>query len=147
MTDLLDRLTDRTIFDETVTGCWLWQGSLTKPAPDGYGQVRSGGVMEVVHRVGWRLLRGPLPDGLVPDHLCRTRNCWNPEHIEWVSPRENIIRGVSPTARHAAQTHCKRGHPLSGNNLRMVNRGKSRKCVTCMLRERAEYIERRRHRG
>lgn len=47
--------------------------------------------------------------------------------MELVTPLENIRRGYRP-ARD--QTHCKRGHPLSGDNLRISTTG-ARLCKAC----------------
>lgn len=59
---------------------------------------------------------------------------------EPVTEKENLLRGVSPMAEQARQTHCKRGHPLSGENLKIRTDG-SRQCKQC-----ARYRERRRQR-
>ena len=43
----------------------------------------------------------------------------NPAHLELVPLKINYLRGVGTPADNARKTHCKRGHPLSGDNLRM----------------------------
>lgn len=66
---------------DPTTGCWLWQGTVTK---HGYGQIRRGGRfegLESAHRASWRLYRGPIPDGLWVLHKCDTRACCNPDHL------------------------------------------------------------------
>ena len=68
-----------------------------------------------VHRAMFEAHKGPVPDGLCLDHLCRVRNCANPEHLEPVTNKENLRRGLGPPNRKV--THCKQGHPLSGDNL------------------------------
>lgn len=116
------------------SGCWEWQGSLS---PDGYGLTTFGRkVRTSVHRAVYQAMRGPIPDNLVCDHLCRNRRCANPDHIEPVTNAENLRRGEGGlvvraiAAANAAKTHCKRGHPLSGDNLRLPYRG-NRMCRTC----------------
>jgi hypothetical protein len=75
-------------------------------------------------------LVGPIPDGLVLDHLCRVRNCVRPEHLEVVTFRENVLRGEGSSANRARQTHCYKGHLLEGENVYTPHNGK-RGCKTC----------------
>lgn len=73
--------------------CWMWVGAC---GPKGYGSVGSGGhrgKTVYAHRLAWELTRGPIPRGLVIDHLCRIRRCVNPDHLETVRQRTNVIRG------------------------------------------------------
>lgn len=95
----------------TPSGCWLWTGALDR---HGYGKTSFAGQRAaLLHRVMYRLLVGPIPEGLTIDHLCRNRNCQQPAHLEAVTKRENTLRGVGSSARHARQTECKRGHSFS----------------------------------
>ena len=90
--------------------CWVWKGA---PIKNGYGQYRRKGTRSCyVHRLVYEALVGPIPEGKFLDHLCRNRLCVNPGHLEIVTNRENVLRGVGPTAVNAQKTHCKRGHPL-----------------------------------
>ena len=95
------------------------------------------GTRTTAHRATYTELVGDIPKGLEIDHLCRVRGCVNPYHLEAVTHVVNIGRGVGgevAAARHAAKTHCKHGHSLSGDN---VYRYKNRKgysvryCKTC----------------
>lgn len=113
------------------TGCWLWTGVING---SGYGRVGVGGVLLMAHRVFWERANGSIPDGMLLDHLCRVRSCCNPDHLRLVTPKVNVTENSeSVVASQARQTHCKRGHPLSGDNLRIVkNRSsRSRVCRTC----------------
>lgn len=117
-------------------GCWLWTAST---GSHGYGQTWDGNNVLLAHRVAHQLWIGPIPDGLVVDHLCNIKRCVNPAHLEAKTDRENVLRGVGPTAKLARQTHCQHGHPLAGDNLRVTTRG-YRQCRSC---ERASNLSRR----
>jgi hypothetical protein len=109
---------------DAETGCWLWQASLTN---NGYGRVRVDKCEWKAHRYSFAVHRGPIPEGLDLDHLCRVRNCVNPDHLEPVTRAENLRRGHFP---NSAKVECPQGHPYSGENLRMNSKGR-RECVTC----------------
>ncbi|WP_396092344.1 HNH endonuclease, partial [Erwinia amylovora] len=54
---------------------------------------------------------GPIPDGLVLDHLCRVRRCCNPDHLEPVGFVENVRRGdAGKHGFNTGKTHCPKGH-------------------------------------
>jgi hypothetical protein len=108
-------------------GCWLWAGGIL---PGGYGHVPDGRGEPLAHRLSWITFRGPIPEGLHLDHLCRVRSCIRPSHLEPVTMRENILRGTSPSAENAIKTHCPRGHAYDGDNLQITPRG-FRHCRTC----------------
>lgn len=72
------------------TGCWIWLGELNR---NGYGRVCVKGKRPVAHRHVYETLVGPIPEGLLLDHLCRVRCCVNPSHLEPVTPKENTLRG------------------------------------------------------
>jgi hypothetical protein len=108
--------------------CWLWT---SRVGGRGYGDFDVNGDGVAAHRVAYELVKGPIPEGLVIDHLCRNKLCVNPDHLEAVTHRGNVLRGEGITARQARQTHCKRGHPLSGDNIYVYSG--MRKCKTCTL--------------
>jgi hypothetical protein len=109
-----------------TSSCWIWTGNIKK---DGYGQKMLNGKTFKAHRVVWECVNGPIPKGLQLDHLCRVRHCVNPSHLEPVTQKENILRGISPSAIHAKKTHCINGHEFTAENTyRFKNR---RQCKAC----------------
>jgi hypothetical protein len=131
--EIKDRLLKRVTQSES--GCWIWGGPVTN---SGYGTlpITRGGkrVNRLAHRLSYEIFRGPIPEGLQIDHLCRERICINPEHLEPVTARENILRSpIAIAARWAARTHCEVGHEFTPENTRVrVRRGRpSRICATC----------------
>jgi HNH endonuclease len=114
--------------------CWIWTGAGSK---EGYGRIWLNGGNYGTHRLSYELLVGPIPDGLVIDHLCRNPPCVNPAHLEPVTDRENLHRGVGVVAINAAKTHCPQGHEYDEQNTYHEPGGKGRQCKTC-IRERQQ---------
>jgi len=75
--------------------CWAWTGYVS---PNGYGQMGDNRRIHYVHRWAYEHFIGPIPEGLVIDHLCRNRRCVNPAHLEPVTAEENWRRGDAPSA-------------------------------------------------
>lgn len=109
-------------------GCWSWVGAKT---PDGYGVWGSGrmGHTNRAHRILYEQEKGPIPPSMTLDHLCRNRDCVNPIHLEIVTNKENVLRGVGHTAQNARKTKCKRGHLFDENNTGIDAKG--RYCRLC----------------
>lgn len=112
----------------TESGCWLWIGSTNWR---GYGEFSIAGRLVGAHRAAHELLKGPIPEGLTIDHLCRVRCCVNPDHLEAVPHRINLLRASTFNARNAAITHCPQGHPYAGSNLILRKQRAGRACREC----------------
>jgi len=123
---------------EKTSTCWLWTGSTNY----GYGTFMIGGINTRAHRFSWELRRGPIPDGLVIDHLCRIHECVNPDHLEPVTIQVNTLRGIGTSGINARKTHCIRGHEFTPENTRMTHKG--RNCRQCERdrpkRERGRFV-------
>ena len=115
------------------TRCWVWTGSKNA---DGYASFGCFGIPGLKgHVIMYRIFKGDFPGGLELDHLCRNRTCVNPDHLEPVTTRENILKGNGFGAINARKTHCPKGHPYAGDNLYLTKIGR-RRCRTCMREER-----------
>lgn len=116
------------------SGCWLWAGP-TRSRDREYGGVQLDGRTQAVHRVMYELLIEPIPDGLHIDHLCRTKLCVNPSHLEPVTNAENMRR------RFAQRTVCKHGHPITEENRRW--NGHHFVCRPCANERTRKWYERK----
>jgi len=113
---------------DTSSDCHLW---LAGTSTAGYGKISLDDVTEFAHRVAWVAAHGEqVPPGLQLDHLCRVRRCVNPDHLEPVTRRENILRGESHQAKNARKTHCANGHPFNESNTGTQGQ-QWRKCNVC----------------
>lgn len=113
-------------------GCWPWGGALDEA---GYGHFYCGnGKHARTHRFAYELLIGPIPDGLVIDHLCRVRHCVNPDHLEPVTGEENSRRQIRTRPPRKLVTHCIRGHAYTPENtlVRQKAGRRVRECLTCV---------------
>ncbi len=122
--------------------CWVWTGPLDQ---EGYGNIRVGEIMDKTHRASYRCHKGEIPAGLDLDHLCRTRSCANPDHLDPVTHIENVRRGETGKYQ-TLKTHCPKGHEYTPENVRMWNGSRScRECgrIGCRLRARRKALEAR----
>jgi len=120
-------------------GCWLWTGGQSH----GYGNFmirrEGGGYAQVqAHRFAYRQLVGPVPAGLVLDHLCRNKRCVRPQHLQPVTQQVNVQRGAAAAWSPA----CRRGHVFSPENT-YINPAGYRVCKTCRQATGARYRARR----
>lgn len=113
------------IFPDPYGRCWLYGGPLDK---DGYGRFHAHRNVHLrVHRAAYEILVGPIPEGFVIDHLCCKPACYNPAHLEAVSPQENRRRGII----RIRSRPCKNGHPRTIENTWISKDGRFRQCRAC----------------
>ena len=139
---VMDRIAENIKIDQD-TDCWTWTGGLTTDSGKGnggYAKIHVKGKHCLGHIVTYEEYYGPVPEGLELDHKCRNRACVNPDHVEAVTHRENIMRSpISPCAINARKTHCKRGHEFTVGNIYPATRrkngipvGVARQCRECI---------------
>lgn len=123
-------LTDFILYDPD--GCWPWEG---RRDVDGYGCAG----MKLAHRMVYELCRGPIPDGLEIDHLCRNTLCVRPSHLEPVTHAVNMARSLP-----AQKTTCQHGHPFDATNTYYRAGGTQRDCRACGRERTARYLAKKR---
>lgn len=84
--------------DTSGEGCWIWTAYTD---PFGYGKfhARIGGksTQWLAHRFSFELANGPIPEGLVVDHVCHNKSCVNPAHLRAVTQKQNSEHRSGPT--------------------------------------------------
>lgn len=140
---LLDVSVDERFFRKVIveaSGCLIWQGLKFS---NGYGRFdhSKSNNNPGAHRWAYVRFRGPIPVGFVLDHLCRVKECVNPWHLEIVTPKENVRRGL-----WGEMTHCRRGHELTPENTGRQKNGRyCRQCANERSRRNSpRYRERKR---
>lgn len=130
------------------TGCWatplkqqhgycmarVWEEG--EPRPKSLGRV---------HRIVYQLLRGLIPEGMILHHVCRNTACCNPDHMKVMTQGEHLREDGHRLADQVARTHCPKGHPYSGGNLRIERlrdgyKRSCRKCVTLKTQKRRQAM-------
>lgn len=130
-----------------VDGCWLWKGRTNR----GYGRFILDGIQVLAHRFAYELLIGPIPEGLVIDHLCRNPTCVRPDHMDPTTRVKNWRKGYDDLAAVGAlrrksggsfiQTHCKRGHPFNAENTHIAKKSGQRVCRVCCRERMTAYYQ------
>lgn len=119
--------------------CWEWTGRTQKRT--GHGRFSPTHSTTIgAHRFAYELLVGPVPDGQQLDHLCRNPPCVNPDHLEPVTARENVLRGFGITADQSRRIRCPAGHEYTPENTRVSKRG-FRNCRACARVRASEWAK------
>jgi hypothetical protein len=109
-----------------MENCWIWTGARNS---NGYGRMAvGGGLVEYVHRMAYFLWVSPVIHDEI-DHLCFSRSCWNPAHLEDVTREENQRRMGSAKAFWLGYGVCVNGHPITEDS-QYTHRGDTY-CRTC----------------
>ncbi|HEX6684999.1 MAG TPA: HNH endonuclease signature motif containing protein [Candidatus Limnocylindrales bacterium] len=112
--------------------CIVWTGAANSK---GYGCFLVDGQSQLVHRLAWEEVNGPIPDEMTIDHLCRVRTCVNVDHLELVTIAENNRRKYVAGGLQAGDK-CSREHDLTEDNVYRHPRGHI-ECKTCRRELRA----------
>jgi hypothetical protein len=92
------------------SGCWLG----IRVQKNGYCKIWIGTNHYWLHRYMYERYKGKIPSDMELDHICRNRNCCNPDHLEVVNSSENAVRGecckFSRDVIDAAIADIKAGH-------------------------------------
>jgi hypothetical protein len=132
---------DSMVYQDPNSGCWIWTGAL---GGGEYGVFWYERKQIPAHKWIYEHMRGRVNSSKQLDHLCRVRCCVNPNHLEEVTCRENLMRGNTLAAMNYKKTHCIRGHELSGDNLYTYPDGK-RQCRKCYRVAEQRFLDRKRN--
>lgn len=124
-------------------GCWLWNAHTNN---DGYGRFNIKGKIKFAHRVSYIFVNGNIKKNMELDHLCKTRNCVNPNHLEEVTHKENVRRGDGNPGfalYNSSKTRCPQGHEYNLKNTRyeFSKTSRSRLCRKCRECDRLRQLK------
>lgn len=129
-----ERFHDKYAIDAS-TGCWIWTAWRNN---QGYGTIGispalSGGPKQVyAHRLSYEMHKGPIPPGLVIDHICNNPACVNPEHLQAITQKANIDRSSHPSVQRRLAGRCIRGHDMTDpTNVYMRPDNGRKACKAC----------------
>lgn len=71
---------------DVSTGCLVWTGAKFR---GGYGNIRVNGQNVYAHRYAWERANGPVPEGMMVDHVCHNRPCVEVSHLRPATASQN----------------------------------------------------------
>ena len=133
-TPAMERITSRSVEAPCLVKglhptCWVWRGAIS----GGYGHISNRGRTKAVHLIAYETFVDDVPCGLKVVHLCRNLACWNPWHLQSVTPSVAALRGNGPRVnrlRRDTKTHCVDGHEFTEENSGRDRQG-NRFCREC----------------
>lgn len=81
---------------EKTTTCWNWTAAKNDV---GYGQMRFGGKAHYVHRMSFEMANGPIPEGMLIDHICHNPACVRPDHLRAATKKQNSENMLGATRK------------------------------------------------
>ena len=124
--------------------CWLWTGPQNRK---GYGLWSVPGFRGLAHRYSLMLVESPKNNSLFACHHCDNPPCVNPQHLYWGDALDNARDVVARQGVHNKGVYselCSKGHPMSGENLRIYGKDDQRFCRACGNDRAREYQRRKR---
>ena len=125
--DMYQKTTEQRFWSKVdkTNSCWEWIAGKN----NGYGQFKLNGKMINAHRISYILTKGSIPEGLQINHICRNHSCVNPDHLEAVTQKENVLKGIGACAINSRKTCCILGHKFTEENTYLDSVG--RHCKIC----------------
>lgn len=129
----LSRLLDKLEYEDAFNGCWIYP---RRKSSTGYIVFDRSSA----HVIAYEAFRGEIPPGMQVDHLCKRRNCCNPNHLQAVTPETNRAR------QDMVRTHCRNGHPYAHPNIYVARNGQEH-CRECRRDAGRRYETKRKNKG
>lgn len=82
--------------------CIVWTGGRF---PSGHGSVSQDHQSRFAHRVAYEMKIGPVPEGMVLDHICRNPPCVNVDHLRVVTVKQNGENRDGPNRNNRHSRH------------------------------------------